>query len=553
MPFSISGPVDRPFLWLASALLLEAIIFYVHVNLQIAPHYPQAFDQLSYMGATTQFLDDLSEHGLAALIQPFLSPMPHGITYPLQGALAQLVLGPSRAALLTVNLIYFLAAQVSVFFTVRRTHGGPQAAWLALALFIGCIGIFKTAGGIADYRIDFAAMCLFGIWVCTLSWTSEFTSRKFSIVAGLVAAALILMRFITVAYVGLVLIILFCYIVSLKRRDDPFYFVRIGNILISGSIVAVITLPALASASGSIIAYYVIGHLKGDEPAARAAEVGVVNFTGHLLYYPKSLLDYQIGTVGVVVITVTLIVALIGKLRTRYLRIDNSFDAFVFLIASVTPLIVLTCDISKTPVAGGIILVPLMLLIALIWRSFVVPNLAPSALRWTTYFFMVTGAVAFVVDASSKRFDFSPEDQAEIQKLNLAIADYSANMERPKIAFDRLTDYLNGATLRYYFRQEYGQTRPPPAFSETLAGILAVRREDALAAVKSSDVVVLTEKTSKRTKRSAFDTAVIEYWDSLDDFAEGHLTTLTSGTVDGMPYRIFVRPPSGEHQSGLNK
>src|SRR3982075_3427958 len=118
----MSGPVDRPLAWLAFGLVLETIIFYVHVHLQVAPYYPQVFDQLTYMSAATEVLDNLSRHGLTALIQPFLSPMPTGITYPLQGALAQLVLGPSRAALLTVNLIYFLAVQLCVFLTVRKAH-----------------------------------------------------------------------------------------------------------------------------------------------------------------------------------------------------------------------------------------------------------------------------------------------------------------------------------------------------------------------------------------------------------------------------------------------
>jgi hypothetical protein len=536
----MSGPVDRPFAWLASGLVLEAIIFYVHVHLQVAPYYPQVFDQLAYMSATTQVLDNLSHHGLAALIQPFLSPMPTGITYPLQGALAQLVLGPGRAALLTVNLVYFLAVQLCVFLTVRRLQGAPQAAWLALALFIGCIGIFKTAGGIADYRIDFAAMCLYGIWVCALAWTQEFASRKFSVLAGLVASALILLRFITAAYVGPIYIILFYYLAFWKRRDEPFYLVRIGNLLISGVTVAVITLPALALAWGPINAYYVSGHLLGDEPAIRAADVGVVSLGSNLLYYPRSVLDFQIGTVGVVIIAATLIVALIGKLRSPSLTIGNPFDTLVFAVALIVPLVVLTCDYSKSPVVVGVVLIPLMLLIASIWHAFAIPRLGSGAVRWTTYFFLAAGAVAFVVDASAQRFDMSLADQAEIQKLNLVIAAYSADLEQPRIAFDRLTDYLNSATLRYYFRREYGPARSSPAFRESLAGIFAVRREQALSAVESSDVVVLTDKMTKRGK-DPFNVAVMEYWDALDDFAERNLTALAAGTVDGIPYRVLVR------------
>jgi hypothetical protein len=291
---------------------------------------------------------------------------------------------------------------------------------------------------------------------------------------------------------------------------------------------------------GPINGYYVGGHLNGAEPAVRAADVGVVDLASNILYYPKSLMDFQIGTVGVVVIAVTLIVASIGKLRSPSLAIGNSFDTLVFTVALLVPLVVLTCDYSKSPVVVGIVLVPLMLLIASIWRWFAIPNLGPRPVRWTTYFFLAAGAAAFVVDASSQRIDISSADQAEIEKLNLVVAAYAADLEQPKIALDRLTDYLNGATLGYYFRREYGPARSPPAFHESLAGIFAVRREQALPAVKSSDVVVLTDKTTKRGK-GPFDTAIIEYWDALDDFAKSDLTAIAAGTIDGIPYRVLVR------------
>ena len=153
--------------------------------------------------------------------------------------------------------------------------------------------------------------------------------------------------------------------------------------------------------------------------------------------------------------------------------------------------------------------------------------------------FLLAEAIAFVINGTSHRYDLSPADQAEIERLNFTIAAYSAEFEKPKIAFDRLIDYLNGATLRYYFRREYGLNRPAPLFTESLAGKIAVRREDALAALESSDVVVLTNKTDRRN--GPFDSTIIEYWDALDEFAENNLKRRTTGTVGGIPDRIFVR------------
>lgn len=517
--------------------MLEAVVFYIHVQLRVAPYYPQAYDQLTYLSATFNFLDDLSQRGLAAFEQVFVSPLPTGITYPLQGAFAVLAFGPSRAALLTPNLIYFLVAQWVMFLTVRRSRGDTASAWLAISVFAGCICVFKTAGGIADYRIDFAAMCLFGILVCALAWTEGFKSRKYSVIAGFLAGALILMRFITAAYVGPIFLILCCYVVFLPRRGQPVW-PQVRNISIFGAIVAAISIPALVAASQQINAYYVAGHIKGDEPAIRAAEFGVSSLTGSLLFYPKALVDYQIGTTGVIVIAAVVITGLIGKWRSPFLKIDSPFDAIVFSVSFIVPIVALTCDVAKSPVAVGIVLIPLLLLVAAGWRSFAVPNLAPRLLRNITYFIMASGAVAFLVNASASRFDLSLADQAEIERLNKAIATSMEGFDNPRVAFDRTNPYLNNATAIFYFRQLYG--RAAPVVSQSLGGIFAVQRDNALAAVQSSDIIVLSDKSLKRGQ-FPFDKNISQYWDALDDYAIHNLTLLCSGVIANVPYRIFVR------------
>ena len=534
-----NGPIDRPAPWLAVAFVLEAVAFYIHVQLRVAPYYPQAYDQLTYLSATFNFLDDLSQRGLAAFERVFVSPLPTGITYPLQGAFAGLAFGPSQAALLTPNLIYFLLAQWVMFLTVRRPRGDTASAWLAISIFAGCICVFRTAGGIADYRIDFAAMCLFGILVCALAWTEGFKSRKYSVIAGFLAAALILMRFITAAYVGPIFLILCCYVVFLPRRGPPVW-PRVKNISISGAIVAAISIPALVAASHQINAYYVAGHIKGDEPAIRAAEFGVSSLSGYLLFYPKALMGYQIGTIGVIVIAAVVITALIGKWRSPFLKIDYPFDAIVFSVSFIVPIVVLTCDVSKSPVVVGIVLIPLLLLVTTGWRSFAVPNLAPRLLRSITYFIMASGAVAFLVNASAPRFNLSSADQAEIQRLNKAIATSIEGFDNPRVAFDRTDPYLNDATATFYFRQIYG--RAAPAVSQSLGGIFAVQRDDALAAVQSSDIIVLSDKSLKRGQ-FPFEKNISQYWDALDDYAIHNLTLLCSGVIANIPYRIFVRQP----------
>src|SRR5260370_24287870 len=168
-------------------------------------------------------------------------------------------------------------------------------------------------------------------------------------------------------------------------------------------------------------------------------------------------MGYQIGTIGVIVIAALIITALIGKWRSPFLKIDYPFDAIVYSVCIIVPIVVLTCDVSKSPVVVGIVLIPLLLLVTTGWRSFAVPNLAPRLLRSITYFVMASGAVAFLVNASAPRFDLHPADQPEIERLNKAIATSIEGLDNPMSAFDRTNPYLNDSPPTFYFRQIYGR------------------------------------------------------------------------------------------------
>ncbi len=163
---------------------------------------------------------------------------------------------------------------------------------------------------------------------------------------------------------------------------------------------------------------------------------------------------------------------------------------------------------------------------------------------------MASGAVAFLVNASAPRFNLSPADQAAIERLNKAIATSMEGFDNPRIAFDRTDPYLNHATATFYFRQIYG--RAAPAASQSLGGIFAVQRDDALAAVQSSDIMVLSDKSSKRGP-FPFDKNISQYWNALDDYAIHNLTLLCSDVISNVPYRIFVRqPPAGQRCESAN-
>jgi hypothetical protein len=68
---------------------------------------------------------------------------------------------------------------IGVFFVIRSRTGRTDYAWVGMALLLSAHTLFNAAGGIYDYRIDFSAFCLYGIFACLMVWSGSFrhTSR----------------------------------------------------------------------------------------------------------------------------------------------------------------------------------------------------------------------------------------------------------------------------------------------------------------------------------------------------------------------------------------
>src|SRR5258705_4822565 len=279
----------------------EAMIFYVHVARDIAPFYPSNFDQLSYYIATYDLIGAFHARALSALVEELLQPnSATGTTFVLQGALLSLIGGENRTAILSVNLIYLLALQFVFFVVIRTRTGRTDLAWIGIALLLSLSTLFNSAGGIYDYRIDFSAFCLYGIWTCLLVWSGSFLRTNRALLVAAVGILLVYSRFFTIIYVGGVLgtlVAINAY--GIWRNPSPYRTAlaarRIRNILLSGAIIAAICGTRLFLSRAAIYDYYVVGHVLGEEKFIRAHELGVYSIAGHLLYYPQSILNGHIG------------------------------------------------------------------------------------------------------------------------------------------------------------------------------------------------------------------------------------------------------------------
>jgi hypothetical protein len=553
----------RPGLWrpIHGALLIalfvaEALIFYVHVTRDVAPFYPPRFDQLSYYLETYDLIGAVHAKGFSALLDELLRPgNATGTTFVLQGALLALIAGDNRTAILSINLSYFLALQFVFFFAIRSRTGRIDFAWLGMALLLSSHTLFNTAGGIYDYRIDFSALCLYGICTCLIVWSGAFRHTGRVFVVALACILLVYDRFFTIIYVAGVLGVLLAINMyeiwqSSSTGSKTVAVRRARNILLSGMTIAVVCLPRLYLSRSAIYGYYVVGHVLGEEKFIRAHELGLHTVADHLFFYPRSILDMHVGKLTFLIAGVLMSWRLwsdrvpLGALLTRPYRFKQEFVSLG--VAVLIPIAVLTTNISKSSVVGGIVVVPIVLAMVLFGAS-VWPRPTPTARRpsWTAKLPGVAMALAFIALALRGLSSQDLVPRADLERITLlgeTIARYAAdnNLERLTMSTDRVIEYENaGIPKLFSIERLHRKLDVEGLFGHS---IFATPRDEAMRLFAESDVIVLTDPTTDRQPPYPINSKINEYWDDVWQQTNRDRKLIYSTEILGIPYHVFVRP-----------
>ena len=300
-----------PGLWGGGLVLLfglEGALLHQVASIGVAPYYPRWFDQVQYLTESYQAYDVFRERGIVdGLVHNLAEPRVQGWLLQLEAALVFLVTGPARLPALDLNIVHFLAFLVISAEIVRRS----LSAWCAitfLALILGTRGVTNLTGAVWDFRLDFAAMCLWGALVPVLAFRGPALAKwKWSVAVIVLGEMLICTRTIAFVYVvGTVGALILCAPFALGRaaRADAGVIRRRLSLAIGCwfATEAVFVLHNL----DLIVGYYVGGHVLGGESEVRAAEAGVADLASSLEFYGRSLLGDQLGFVS---LTVFLVVA----------------------------------------------------------------------------------------------------------------------------------------------------------------------------------------------------------------------------------------------------
>jgi hypothetical protein len=544
---------------LIALFAVEAVIFLWHVARDIAPFYPSNFDQLSYYLATYDLISAFHARGPSAFVEELLQPASAtGTTFTLQGALLALIGGENRSSILSINLIYLLALQFVFFVVIRTRTGRTDLAWIGMAFLLSLSTLFNDQGGIYDYRIDFSAFCLYGIWTCLLIWSGSFLRTNRALIAVAIGILLVYSRFFTIIYVGGVLgTLLAINSYGTWRNPSPYRTAvaarRIRNILLSSVIIAVICGARLFLSRAAIYDYYVVGHVLGEEKFIRAHELGIYTFAAHLFYYPKSIVEKHIGMLTLLMAGVLAGWSLWsdrGTTSELFTRLRGFRQEFISLgLAVLIPVAFLTINVSKSPVVGGIVAVPILvamvLFIAAVWPLGGRLELKPPLARLLPALVVAIALTAFVSKGLSSKNLPARADLERITLLAKTIASYAAgnNLTRLTMSSDRVVDYQNAGTPKLFSIETLHRNLDiDPRFGHSVYGIFATSREDALRLFADSDVIVLTDAVTDRSYPYPMNTKIKEYWDDLWEWTNHNRVLLFSTEIYGIPYRVFVRP-----------
>jgi hypothetical protein len=544
-------------------IVLEALLFSSFYRREVAWYPPDNFDQASYLLETYRLQERIFAHGLGQIWKAFWSSgHAAGVLFPIEGALAGILFGGTRLPQLSVLFLGFCALQVAAFTTARAVWERRVFGYIALALILCQITLwFWQGGGLFDFRMDFLAYCLYGVWVCTVLRSQLFLHPYWSLGCGLIGAFLVLNRFVTATYLlgvstGFALV---CGLITFFWRKDADLvshmrqrFLHLG--LFAGVLIVVVA-PILIHNWRAIHGYYVVGHAVGEEKYVRAAVLRIKDLQGHLSYYPNSIAQDHLGRIffwaAAIAVGCGFAARLLGRnLRGRpATRRDETFLLqIIFLVGAILgPVVVLTADISKSAIVGGIVGGPAALLVVAITAAAApTPDeREPAPVRRL----LVASALAIFglglynqVSQASRHWPAYTQrsDLNQLAELDKCLVDLANKYgwSRPGVSYDVITGWLNAGSPTI---SAFEQSRDLIEFQPLLGnGIMGVSREEAISLLRKSDFVVLTN--IPKVGIYPFFKHIAEYWDDLKAWAEKNMIVARTVPFSTFTATVYVRP-----------
>jgi hypothetical protein len=537
----------------AVLLVLQYALFRQFVTREIAWAYPAHHDQIVYLLQAYDTHEHVLDEGLRrGLAYGLHLPSPNGCLIHVEAALLFLLTGATRLGALTVNILHFVLFQVSLVAALRWLTRRWDVTLAGLGLLLAAVSPFLDSGGISDFRLDFAASCLMGVVLCLVVRCGIFTRPGWSLAAGGAGAWLVLFRFIAIVYltgIGLALAAWFAWRWGRRRGlERAAEGRRLGNLALAVTLIAVTAVPVLWKRRELLKAYYVVGHVTGQEKGIRALKSG--QRWSHSI---QSLRDNHAGRDFLRLAGAGLALAAAYRvLRGRLpadpaARLDLRVALPTLALALLVPLAVLMLDGQGSPIVANVALPALLWLVLLAAVGCVGLHRRDALGSAPGPVLGVLGAIALLVGLHNQAwwyghrtaFTTCRDDVDEALRLHDRIEACCAEhgWQRPIISATTNADFLHHQVSNVLMYERHGSCR------QTLGllgqAIMAMSRQDALAQAAASDVVVLARPCRVVYP---FEQCMTDLYPQLRRLCREHFVRQDSYHIFGQDVTLYVRP-----------
>ena len=477
---------------LAAVFAAESALFCVVTSHRYAWIYPRWNDQVQYLQQAYDGYEQAQKGGFALGVRQTLTQ--GSAQGSLHGFLALLVfeaVGPSRMAALSLNLAAFLALQAVTFLAVRRLSGSLPIAWASIALLASLHFPWSGGPGSAiDFRLDWMAACAYGMALAAAIAGKGFRSTRWAVLFGAMVGTVIMLRFLTAAYFGLVFLVLLFWLLA-----QPGRWTRCGRLFLSAIIALGLCGPAIWYSRLAIFSYYWIGHFTGPERALRDSHFGFLRSAQWLF---SVLVTEQLGllatALGIVAAVAFVALGAIRRFRVESppVPINPLGSAWVLAFAFFSaPAAVLVLHAEKASQTVSI-LIPGAVWMIVLAEAWLARRVKRRAVASICGMMVLAASIIFIREETTKRFTEGLD--LEYRQIN-ALSDYfyfraeESGLKNPSVAVTWNLDSVGAQSLTVIGYERHHRLL---RFIPTLpTGLLPTTREVAMRGLAESDFVCL--------------------------------------------------------------
>jgi hypothetical protein len=442
-------------LWLLAGAIM-VLEFYAFERLAAhrqAMIYPRWSDQIQYLTESYQSYDELKSHGwLRGLAYACTNPAAQGTLHDIVAVVAFGLFGPSRVVALDLNLLVFVAWQAMTLFALRRLTGSTALGWLGFGLLLCLAGPWTgDAGSAVDFRLDHAAMCMWGIAAACALLTRGFRDLRWSLAFGLFTGLTVVERFLTGAYFAPVFFATAVWILCGNERKT-----RLRNLVLAGLVAFMLAAPFFWMHRSWIINYYWQGHFANAESAARAPGLGL---WGSVDYIVTGFWSRHLGWVfGGFALTLTVVPLLLEsfwhRIRTARPALDRDW-LFAAVMFFAVPTLILCLHRQKSEYVLGVMAPGLVLLLLWLWHLQLPETGGRLRPTWPPVRPLVAGAAVLLGLGYFGLRQAAPPYEPRLladSRIVVAFADrlqaLKPGTKAPRIGIDQIMDSLDGVVIR---------------------------------------------------------------------------------------------------------